>query len=171
VVYQPKSTQSRAKIPLETINPKLVLPETKTEAHSTTFGEREGETSTVKSVSIDIPSALELNFPTSQSLEEYTIHSDSTPAGSPVYISCKSEEPSPRVSRFPLFQFFRLLINGSRNLFCFIPKKLKDHYTSLKTLFITYRFPLLEYLWQLSEEEEGAVKAHPHPHPLGFLLK
>jgi hypothetical protein len=29
-VYQPKSTQSRDKIPLETINDKLVLPKTKT---------------------------------------------------------------------------------------------------------------------------------------------
>jgi hypothetical protein len=38
----------------------------------------------------------------------------------------------------------------------------------LKTLFITYRFPLLEYLWQLPEEEERAVKAHPTPPPSIF---
>jgi hypothetical protein len=68
VVYQPKSTQYKAKIPLETINPKLVPPKTKIEAHSTTSGVREGETSTIKFVSIDIPSVIELNFPTSQSI-------------------------------------------------------------------------------------------------------
>jgi hypothetical protein len=50
MAYQPKYTQSRDNIPLETINPKLVLPETNIEAHSTTSGEREGEASTVKFV-------------------------------------------------------------------------------------------------------------------------
>jgi hypothetical protein len=38
-----------------------------------------------------------LNFVTSHSLEEYFTHPVSTPVGSPDYISCKSEEPSPRI--------------------------------------------------------------------------
>jgi hypothetical protein len=185
-VYQPKSTQSKAKIPLEpltpqevstqilfgetsantveaeTINPKLVFPEIKTEAYSTTSCVSEGKKPIVKPTSIDIPSSLEINFPTSQSLEEYTIHSDSTPAGSPIYISCKSEEPSPRIS-FPPFSVFSSPDKRFSEPFSLHPEEAKGSYTSLKTLFITYQFPLLEYLWLLSEEEEGAVKGHPHP--------
>jgi hypothetical protein len=45
---------------------------------------------------------------TSPSLKEYTIYLDSTPSGSPNYISCKSEEPSPRISFQPSSLFSSL---------------------------------------------------------------
>jgi hypothetical protein len=58
---------------------------------------------------VDIPSFLQLNFPTSPNSEECVTHSVSTPVGSPDFVSCKSEEPSPRVpylssSGFPLHE-------------------------------------------------------------------
>jgi hypothetical protein len=89
----------------ETTNPNLVFPEIKSESHPTTSCVSEGVKPSVKLTSIDIPPTLQLDFPTSQSLEEYTIYSDSMPVGSPVYISCKSEEPSPRISFPPLSVF------------------------------------------------------------------
>jgi hypothetical protein len=59
------------------------------------------------SLDFDIPSFLQLNFPTSPNSEECVTHSVSTPVGSPDFISCKSEESSPPVpylssSDFPL---------------------------------------------------------------------
>jgi hypothetical protein len=50
---------------------------------------------------IDIPPTHQLDFPTSPSLEKYTIDSDSMPADALDYISCKSEEPSPRIPFHP----------------------------------------------------------------------
>jgi hypothetical protein len=44
---------------------------------------------------IDILSTLQLDFMTPPSIQQYTIYSDSMLVGSPDYISCKSEEPSP----------------------------------------------------------------------------
>jgi hypothetical protein len=92
-VYQPKYTQSKAKIPLqminlqevstqtlfeetsaktveaETIKPNLVFPEVKFETHLTTSYVSEGEHPSVKLTSIDIPPNLQLDFLISQSLE------------------------------------------------------------------------------------------------------
>jgi hypothetical protein len=128
-VYQLRQVQPKAKIPLEmvtsqeaptktlfeetstktveveTLNPNLAFPEVKSEAHSTISCINEGDNPLVKLASVDIPPMFQLDFPTSQSLEEYTIYSDSTPTGSPIYISCKSEEPSPRIL-FPPFSVF-----------------------------------------------------------------
>jgi hypothetical protein len=97
VVYQLKYPQSKAKIyfepstsqnfPPETINPTLSLPEVKSEIHPTTSDVHKGENLAVDLSVIDIPPTLQLDFTTSPSLEEYTIYSDSTPAGSPDYIS------------------------------------------------------------------------------------
>jgi hypothetical protein len=55
---------------------------------------------------------------TSLSLEEYTIYSDSTPAGSPIYISCKSEEPSPHIP-FPPFSAFSSPEEAKDSLYIF----------------------------------------------------
>jgi hypothetical protein len=46
---------------------------------------------------LKIPSFLQLNFPTSPNSEECVTHSFLTPIGFPDSVSCKSEEPSPRV--------------------------------------------------------------------------
>jgi hypothetical protein len=92
----------------ETINPTLTLSEVKSEIHPTTFGVHKGKNPVVKLSEIDIPPTLQLDFMNSLSLEEYTIYLDSTPAGSPDYISCKSEEPSPRISFYPSSLFSSL---------------------------------------------------------------
>jgi hypothetical protein len=127
MVYQLRHTQPKGKIPLEvvtlqeyliktlseetktvkaeTLNLNLDFPEIKSETHTTTPCINEGENPSVKLASIDIPPTLQLDFLTSLSLEEYTIYSNSTPASSPIYISCKSEEPSPGIS-FPPFSGF-----------------------------------------------------------------
>jgi hypothetical protein len=126
-VYQPKPTQSNTKVPseqltpqevstqiyfgetstdrveVEIINPDLVLPEIKTETDSITSFANKGKRPISIPASIDIPSVPEIKFPSSRSFEEHTLHSDSTPVGSPVYISCKSEEPSPHLSFPPFF--------------------------------------------------------------------
>jgi hypothetical protein len=54
---------------------------------------------------IDIPSFHEIIFPAFRSFEEYIFPFDSTPVGSPVYISYKSEEPIPHLSFPPFFYF------------------------------------------------------------------
>jgi len=128
-VYQLRNTQPKAKVPLETLasqeapsktlfremsaksveaktlNPDLVFPKVKSETHPTTSGVNEDENPSVNITLIDIPPTLQLDFPTPLCLKEYTIYSDSTLAGSPIYISCKSEEPSPHIP-FPPFSAF-----------------------------------------------------------------
>jgi hypothetical protein len=59
----------------------------KNEIHPMTSGIHEGENPSVNLTMIDIMLTLELDFLTLQSLEEYTIYSDSTPTGSLDYIS------------------------------------------------------------------------------------
>jgi hypothetical protein len=89
----------------KTLNPNLALLKIKSETHTTTPCVNEGENPLVKLTSIDTPITLQLDFLTSLSLKEYTIYSDYTPAGSPVYISCKSKEPSPCISSPPFSSF------------------------------------------------------------------
>jgi hypothetical protein len=96
-VYQLRHAQPKANIsfeplnlhesPPKTLNPSLALLEVENEIHPTTSGVHEGENPLVNLIAIDVPPTLQLDFPTSQSLEEYTIYSDSMPAGSPDYIS------------------------------------------------------------------------------------
>jgi hypothetical protein len=57
-----------------------------------------GKSLAVNLSAVDIPPTLLSDFPTSPSLEEYTIYSNLTPTGSPNYVAYKSEEPSPHVS-------------------------------------------------------------------------
>jgi hypothetical protein len=102
----------------ETINPTLTLSEVKSEIHLTTFGIHKGKNPTVNLSEIDIPPNLQLDFMTSPSLEEYTIYSDSTPTGSPDFISCKSEEPSPCIS-FHLSLLFSSLEEDRNSLLVF----------------------------------------------------
>jgi hypothetical protein len=54
---------------------------------------------------IDIPPNFQLDLMTSPDLREYTLHSYYTPAGSLDYISCKYEEPSPRITYHPYLVF------------------------------------------------------------------
>jgi hypothetical protein len=103
--FEPSTSHSS---PPETINPTLALSEVKSETHPTTSDVHKGKNPTVNLSEIDIPLTLQLDFMTSLSLEEYTIHSDSTPAGSPDYISCKSEEPSPCIPFHPSSVFSSL---------------------------------------------------------------
>jgi hypothetical protein len=125
VVYQPKSTQSKVKIPLEpsssreislektsdstveaeTLNPELILPKIKAETSPTTSYVSRGETSTVNLIPINIPLTLDTNLSATRGFEEGTTHSDSTLVGSPIYVSCKSEEPSPHIPSLPFPAF------------------------------------------------------------------
>jgi hypothetical protein len=70
----------------------------KSEILPKTYVRHKGKSPTVNLSAVDIPLTLLSDFPTSPSLEEYTIYSNPTPAGSPDYVSCKFEELSPRIS-------------------------------------------------------------------------
>jgi hypothetical protein len=81
--------------------------EIRSDIHPTVPLVHKGKDPIESSSAFDVPSFLQLNFPTSPNSEECVTHSISTPVGSPDFISCKSEEPSPRVpylssSDFPL---------------------------------------------------------------------
>jgi hypothetical protein len=81
--------------------------EVSSEIHPTIPLVHKGKGLLESSSAFDIPYLLQLNFPTSPNSEECVTHSVSTPIGSPDFVSCKSEEPSPRVpylssSDFPL---------------------------------------------------------------------
>jgi hypothetical protein len=100
--FEPSTSHSS---PPETINPILALSETKSETHSITSDVYRGKSPAVDLSEIDIPPTFQLDLTTSPNLGEYTLHSDYTPAGSPDYISCKSEEPSPRITYHPSLVF------------------------------------------------------------------
>jgi hypothetical protein len=110
-VYQLKYPQPKAKSSFETstlhntlpetINPTLSLPKVKGEIQMTTSDVHKGKSPAVNLLVINIPPSLQLDFMTSPSLKEYTIYSDSMPTISLDYISCKSEEPSPRIPFHP----------------------------------------------------------------------
>jgi hypothetical protein len=81
--------------------------EVRSEIHPTIPSVHKGKGPLESSSAVDIPSFLQLNFLTSPNSEECVTHSVSTPVGSPDFVSCKSEESSPRVpylssSDFPL---------------------------------------------------------------------
>jgi hypothetical protein len=107
-VYQLKHPQPKTKsscetstshsTPSETTNSFLFSSVVKSEILSKTSIRHKGKNPTINLSAVDIPLTLLSNFPTSPSLEEYTIYSNLTPAGSPDYVSYKYKEPSPRVS-------------------------------------------------------------------------
>jgi hypothetical protein len=116
-VYKLKTPQLKTKSssePSTSLSPlfdtKVLMPncsEVRSEIHPTIPLVHKGKGPLESSSAVDIPSFLQLNFPTSPNSEECVTHSVSTPVGSPDFISCKSEEPSPRVpylssSDFPL---------------------------------------------------------------------
>jgi hypothetical protein len=125
VVYQSKSNQSKDNIffkpspsrelPLrkildsvveaETLKSKQLLPEIKTETSLTTSYITRGDTPALKLIPIDIPSTLNMKSSVTQGLEEVSTYTDSTPVGSPIYISCKSEDPSPCIPSSPFSNF------------------------------------------------------------------
>jgi hypothetical protein len=96
---------STDKLEAEIINPKLVLPKIK----STTVFTNSLTNKCNRSLSIPafiyIPPVPEVKFSVSQNSEEHILYPDSTPVGSPVYISCKSKEPSPHFPSPPFLNF------------------------------------------------------------------
>jgi hypothetical protein len=81
--------------------------EIRSEIHPTVPLAHKGKGPLESSSAFEIPSFLHLNFPTSPNSEECVAHSVPTLVSSPDFISCKSEELSPRVpylssSDFPL---------------------------------------------------------------------
>jgi hypothetical protein len=64
-----------------------------------------GDTPASKLIPIDIPSNININPFVTQGLEEVSTYTDSTPMGSSIYISCKSEEASPRIPSSPFSSF------------------------------------------------------------------
>jgi hypothetical protein len=81
--------------------------EIRSDIHPTVPLVHKGKDPIESSSAFDVPSFLQLNFPTSPNFEECVTHSISTPIDSLDFISCKSEEPSPRApylssSDFPL---------------------------------------------------------------------
>jgi hypothetical protein len=86
-----------------------IYSEIKSEIHPTILLAHRGKGPLKGSSAFKIPSYLQLNFPTSPNYEECVTHSFLTPIGFPNSVSCKSEEPSPRVpylysSKFPLHE-------------------------------------------------------------------
>jgi hypothetical protein len=128
-VYQPKTVQTNAKVPLEqstsqeghtqsqfgdtsteklaaeTLNPELVLPENKAEIDSNSPLTSKGKTPLSIPAFVDILLVPELKVLAPEKSKDYISYPDSTPVGSPFYISCKSEEPSPHFP-FPPFSEF-----------------------------------------------------------------
>jgi hypothetical protein len=116
-VYKLKTPQLKTKSSFEpstSLSPlfdtKVSVPncsEVRSEIHPTIPLVHKGKGPLESSSAFDIPSFLQLNFLTSPNSEECVTHSVSTPVGSPDFVSCKSEEPSPHVpylssSDFPL---------------------------------------------------------------------
>jgi hypothetical protein len=89
----------------ETLKSEQILPNIKTETSSITSYVSRGDTPAIKLIPIDIPSNLNINLSITQGLEEVSMPTNSTPVGSPIYISCKLEEPSPHLPSppFPTF--------------------------------------------------------------------
>jgi hypothetical protein len=74
-----------------------ICSEIRSEIHPTVPLVQRGEGPLEGSSAFKIPSYLQLNFPTSPNPEECVTHSFLTPVGFPDSVSCKSEEPTPRV--------------------------------------------------------------------------
>jgi hypothetical protein len=109
-VYKLKTPQLKTKSPSEPSTSLSPLFDTKdltsncsevrSEIHPTVPLVHKGKGPLESSSAVDIPSFLQVNFPTSPNSEECVTHSVSTPVGSPDFVSCKSEELSPRVPYF-----------------------------------------------------------------------
>jgi hypothetical protein len=108
IVYQLKQLKSKTKSSCEpstshgtshkTTNSFLFSSMVKSEILPKTSVGYKGKNPTINLSAVNIPLTLLSEFPTSPSLEEYTIYSNPTLMGSLDYVSYKSEEPSPRIS-------------------------------------------------------------------------
>jgi len=89
----------------ETLNPELILPKIKTETSPITSYVSRGDTPAMKLIPINIPLNLNINLSITQGLEEVSTPTNLTLVGSPIYISYRSEEPSPQLPSpsFPTF--------------------------------------------------------------------
>jgi hypothetical protein len=131
VAYQPNSNQSKDKtsfepsssreLPLKKISDSAI----KTETSLTTSYVTKGDMPTSNLIPIDIPSNLNINPSITQILEEVSTYMDSPPVGSPIYISCKSEEPSPHIPSSP-FSSFTSPGKKFPNFSPFHPKKARE---------------------------------------------
>jgi hypothetical protein len=99
----PLKTKSSSK-PSTSLSPlfdtKVSMPncsEVRSEFHPTVPLVHKGKGPFESSSDFDIPSFLQLNFPTSPNSEECVTHLVSTPIGSPDFASCKFEEPIPHI--------------------------------------------------------------------------
>jgi hypothetical protein len=125
VAYQPKSNQSKDKtffepspsrelslrkisdsvVEAETLKSEQLLPEIKNETSLTTSYVSRGNMPAIKLIPIDVPSNLNINPSITQGLREVSTYTDLTLAGSPIYISYKSEEPIPHIPSSPFSTF------------------------------------------------------------------
>jgi hypothetical protein len=171
------------RIEAETLKPELVSPEIKSETVPTVSFTNKGKKSISIPASIDISSVPEVKLPTSRSFEEDILYSDLTPVGSPVYTSCKSEEPSPHFP-FPSFsdflspEPFSLNPEGAeRSLHILENPSYNPKVSSLKLSMVAAGVGgvggvvevVSEVLDMVLEEEEEALKDHPYL--LEFFLK
>jgi hypothetical protein len=83
----------------------MVLPEIKADINSTSPFTSKGKISLLIPSFIDIPLVPKVKVLVPENSEDYISYPNSTPIGSPIYISCKSEEPSPHFP-FPPFSYF-----------------------------------------------------------------
>jgi hypothetical protein len=118
--YQPKITQFNTKVPVEILNPEEIFEQTlsveastskttiKTEIdpYDTQNGLNKGSSSIhVIITSLSTPSSPETKVYVLINPKERTLYPDSSPASSPIYTSCKSEEVIPRFLFSPLLEF------------------------------------------------------------------
>jgi hypothetical protein len=96
---------STEKLAAETINPKLVLYNIKVDIDLTSPSTSKGKRSLSIPTFIDISLVLGVKILVPKKSEDYISYPDSTPVGSPIYVSCKSEEPNPHFP-FPPFSDF-----------------------------------------------------------------
>jgi hypothetical protein len=131
-VYQPKVTQVNAKVQIEELTPKESFKQVPSAEASTSKPEAKLENPEVivpeikveidlndtptsqNKKSLSIPAVIDtLTFPplpevkvsVSRNSEEYILYPDSSPIGSPIYTSCKSEETNPHFPFPPLLYF------------------------------------------------------------------
>jgi hypothetical protein len=79
--------------------------EVRSKIHLTIPLAQKGKGPLKSSSAFDIPSFLQLNFLNSPNSKECVTHSVPTTVGSPDFVSCKSEEPSPCVPYFSSLDF------------------------------------------------------------------
>jgi hypothetical protein len=202
-IYQPKVTQVNAKVPIEELtpeesfkqvpsaeastskpeakleNPEVIVPKIKIEIDSTDTPTGQNKRSLSIPIVVDtlsIPSLPEVKVSVFRNSEEYILYPDSSPIGSPIYTSCKSEETSPHFPFPPLLDF-----SSPNDLFLELPSPHPEvvERSPLRSLEV-FENPLfsqshpLDFQWLLLEEvvsevEEQVDKVKDNLHPLEYF--